>query len=224
MADDLKKLQLRVLQYEFVDGTFEFSFGALCLLFAVFLYIQAAATETLLCDILFVGFFFLGIPGGAFLIERLARQFRERITYPRTGFIAPKRGPEQEPRRVTRLIIRIGVPVLVAVIVTLLVLYRPLINPSPAQASIQSPIWILFTGLTLGGVWMIVAWRIALPRFYLLGIITLLMGFILPFTGAGTMFGMALFFGLTSLILLIFGGVTLLKYLRQNPAEPPDEH
>lgn len=41
MPDELKKSQLRAIQFFYVDGTFEFSFGFLCLLLAIYFYLAA---------------------------------------------------------------------------------------------------------------------------------------------------------------------------------------
>ena len=40
MSDDLRKVQLRAVQYFFVDGTFEFGFGLLCLILAAFFFLE----------------------------------------------------------------------------------------------------------------------------------------------------------------------------------------
>jgi len=56
MADELKKSQLHAIQYFFVDGTFEFSFGGLCLVLAIYFFVQEAAPGTLLSAILNMGF------------------------------------------------------------------------------------------------------------------------------------------------------------------------
>ena len=134
MADELKKSQLHAIQYFYVDGTFEFSFGGLCLVLAIYFFVQEAAPESLLSAILNMGF--------------------------------------------------------IAAVIA----------------------WI--------------GYRSALPRFYLVALAVFLIGISLAVSGLGDMLGLALVYGLTSLILFTSGGLTLWKYLHQNPVlqESPDEH
>jgi hypothetical protein len=81
-------------------------------------------------------------------------------------------------------------------------------------------------GLLFSGLWALVGWKIALPRFYLVAAASLLVGAGLLVSGVGRNLGMASLFGAESVFLFASGGVTLWKYLHQNPApqESPDEH
>ena len=46
MQPDLVKTKLRAIQYYYIDGTFEFTFGGLCLLLAGFFYLQSVVADS----------------------------------------------------------------------------------------------------------------------------------------------------------------------------------
>ena len=81
------------------------------------------------------------------------------------------------------------------------------------------------TGLIVGGAWLIFASRLGLPRFFLLAIASLVFGIGLSLTGLGDILGLAIYYALMSLTLLLSCGLTLRSYLKQAPApqEEPDE-
>jgi hypothetical protein len=82
------------------------------------------------------------------------------------------------------------------------------------------------TGLIFGAVIALIGYRTALPRFYLLAALSLVFGAGLSVSGLSEGLDLAAFYGALSLVLFTFGGVTLWRYLRHNPApaEAPDEH
>ncbi len=221
MTDDLKKHQLRTVQYDHVDGTPELAFGGLFLLIAICSYIFAKLPD-LSNSIFSTLIIMLAFVGGGFLIARLTQLLKERITYSRTGYVAYKR--QGRPiKRSTRLMILIGVLLLTVTLLVLLFLNR-LKFPTQSQ---DSTLYVMpgLTGLLFSGLWAIAGWKIALPRYYLIAAATFLIGAVLLVSGLGVNLGMALLFGAMSLILFTSGGVTLWKYLRQNPLpeDAPDE-
>ena len=72
--------------------------------------------------------------------------------------------------------------------------------------------------MLFSGLWVILGWKISLPRFYLFGAVSLLVGAGLFFNGVGGNIGLALLLGVMGVVLCISGGLTLRHYLRQNPA------
>jgi len=152
--------------------------------------------------------------GVAFLMDALVRRFRMRVTYPRTGFITYQK--PQPLKRSTRLVIWIGIPALTVAFLAFL-----FANHSYFQTAGQDYASILmppFSGLLFSGLWVIVGWKISLPRFYLIGAVSLLVGAGLFFNGVGGNIGLALLLGAMGVVLCISGGLTLRHYLRQNPA------
>lgn len=222
MADDLKKTQLRATQYEFVDGTFEFGFGLLFLLLAAFFFAETHAQGWLLAFV--DSFLVLVMIGGAWLANRVMKRIKEAVTWPRTGYIAYRHEP-RPLKHSARLIIRVGVPLVTAILLVLLFLNRSYFQAQPNH-NYDLYVFPFFSGLLFSGLYAIIAWKIALPRFYLTAVATFIIGAGLLVSGLPTYSGMALFFGAMSLTLFLSGGVTLWTYLRSTRAPedtPPAE-
>lgn len=208
----------RALQYQHVDGTFELIFGGALLLMAGCQYLlsKIAISNDLLLFAPLVVFV-----GGIYLIDTLVQRFRLRVTYLRTGYIA-----YQKPRSVkrsTRMIIWIGVPFITLTLIAFLFLFR-----SKVQMGSQDYVSTLlpsFIGLLFTGLWMIVAWKNSIPRFYLTAAVSLLVSVWLFINGEGDKTGMSLLFSFMGVNLFIAGILTLRQYLRNNPVpqETADE-
>jgi hypothetical protein len=219
MSDALKKSQLRTIQYQHVDGTFELTFGGSFLLMAACFFLVSRMEHP---DTSFLSFApLLAFVGGAFLIDNLVQRFRRRVTYPRTGYITYRK--PQPLKRSTRLVIWIGVPLLTILFLAVLFLNRSKFPAGNQDSGL--PVIPVFTGLLFSGLWAIVGWKIALPRFYLLAVASLLVTAGLIVSGVGAYLGMALLIGAMGALLCISGGVTLWMYLRNTsvPQDTPDE-
>lgn len=208
MQPDLTKTQRRAIQYFYIDGTFEFTFGGLCLFLAGFFLLQSAVPDNLSGNLFNLALMVV-IPLSAMLINRLIGHFKEQVTYPRTGYVAYQSA--QGSQRRVRLALKFGVAFLVGGGVALFVSRTP-----------QSLDWMsALTALVFGMVLVFIGLRSGLIRFYALGLLVGVTGLGLAWLGYGDIPGLARFYGLTSLILFASGGMTLRSYLRHNP--PSDE-
>ena len=204
MQPDLTQTKRRAAQYFFIDGSFELTFGALCLLLAGYFYIQVVLPSSLFSFFLTILFVML-IFGGTIVTNRFVRRFKERITYPRTGYIV-YHSPRKRNRGL-RVILVLG---LMAVMIDLLV--DILTNRE------KSMLWIpTLTALFLGFLLAFIGYRSRLPRFYGIAFLVILIGASLSWFGYGDISGLMYFFGMISLILFLSGGLTLWSYLRRNP-------
>jgi len=208
MQPDPVRSKLRAIQYYYIDGTFEFTFGGLCLMLTGFFFIQATFPESLSSSLLNLALMVV-IPLGAILINRLIVRFKEQVTYPRTGYVAYQ--SSQGSQRRTRLALKLGVSLIVGGAVA------AYITRAPKALDWMSALTALAFGLVL----TFIGFRSRLTRFYLLGFLVLLSGVVLSFLGYGNIPGLVLFYGLTSLILFTSGGLTLWSYIHHNP--PSDE-
>lgn len=219
---NLEKAGLRVVQYNLVDGTTELFFAALFVLLTGILYVQAAAPRSIWVDLLAGPGLLVLFPGAAFLLDRAVRAFRERVTWPRSGYVARKPAPEAAPR--VRRAIYVGVPILVLAILILLAGYRPVLFPTAAAAWQESvPVFPAFFALVMGGLWVIAAWKLRLPRFYLIALFTLAAGAGIFLARLSNLHGMVAFCAAMALILFISGLITLWTYLRRSKL-PVEEH
>jgi len=205
MQSDLTKTKKRAMQYFYSDGSFEITFGGMCLLLALYFYLQAAMPESLLSNILNMGFVVF-VCLAAYLINLLVNRFKERVTYPRSGYIT-----YQQPKGVQRTV-KVGFMLAVSAI----------IGGSLAAFITHSPRsldWMPgLTGFVLGAVLAWIGFRVSLRRFYGCGILILLSGFGLSLMGIGNMRGLAFTYAFSSLVLLLSGSLTLWQYLKHNPA------
>lgn len=202
MNEDLKKPQLRAIQYFYADGSFEFGFGLLCLIMAVYFYVETHVQGLLLA--LVDASLVLVMVGGAWLINRLVKRIKENVTYPRTGYIKYRRedGPRRGWRVARGLLIGGVVGAVAAVLVTSL-------NVRLARMP-------MLTGFIIGIVLVFLGWRLSLPRFYLLAGLSAATG--VAFSGMENNLALVAYYLAFGLLLFVSGGVTLWMYLRRNPA------
>lgn len=212
MTNDTKEPQLRARQYFYVDGTFEFGFGLMCLLLAGYFYMETHVHGWLsaIVDVSLV----LVMIGGGILVNLLTRKLKERVTYPRTGYISYRR--EKQPKNIRRIMISSITGGLIASLVTVLV-------SAPRHPNVA--VMPVFSGILLGLVLAIIGWRTAILRFYLMAVLSAVVGIALGFSGLENYPGLVAYYTAIAVILLFTGACVLRSYLRQNPApgETPDE-
>jgi hypothetical protein len=205
MPEDLKQSQLRTIQYFYVDGSFEFGFGLLCLILAIFFYAETSMHGWLaaLVDSSFV----LVMIGGAWLIRLLIKLLKERVTWPRTGYVTYNR--QNGSKRGWGITLGLVVGGLVAVTATVLA-------STPGIHLNSMP---LLSGILLGLVLGFLGWRTSTLRFYLLALLSSLLGGVLAYSPAVDNFALAGFYLVFGLVLITAGAFVLRAYLRQNPLQ-----
>jgi hypothetical protein len=208
MNDPLPNVRRRVFQYGFIDGSVELSLGGLCLLLGLYFLLQASLPAGTPLAALLDASLVLVIIGGVYLINRLVRRFKERITYPRSGYIAFRQ--VSGPARLVRSVLLGAAAMLISVLVTLL-----LTNAELGMAWMPAMTGIIF-GLVLG----FMAYRSGLLRMALLALLAIILGGGLMALGIGDIFGLAVFYLLIALALFVSGVCALWGYLRSTP--PPE--
>jgi hypothetical protein len=211
MSDGLKTPQRRAIQYFFVDGTFELGFGLLTLILGAYFYLSARVEEGLFSALLDVSLV-LVLLGGAWLANSLVRKVKEKVTYPRTGFVAYRRNGKS--KRGWRMAVGLVVGGLVAALTAVLVS-----APFPGMDVLP-----VLTGIVMGIILGIIAWRVGLIRIYVLAAVCLLLGFGLGFARLMNDLGVAAFYGGLGGLLLVAGGLTMGRYLRQNPTSQEEQN
>src|SRR5215212_191695 len=107
----LNKTYLRTIQYWFEDGIVELGIGSLFLLLGIYFYLQATLENKVWVEQLSASFALVFILGW-YLIDSFIRSAKERITFPRTGYVAYK--PDKSNKKLVRLVLAIVVGVLVS--------------------------------------------------------------------------------------------------------------
>ncbi len=197
MDNDIKASQVRSVQYFFSDGLVELGFSAICMLLALYFFILQILPSSL------GGFaiLFLLVFIAAYGLRKLMLIYRERYTYPRTGFVEPHKGHQDR-----RLFI-------VAVAFTILLLGGMLFT---LLRGTQTIAWMpAIGGIIFAFIFSLTGYRAKLVRFYFLAGFCLVLGVLLAFMGLGDLWGAALLNFFTGLVLLSFGIITRATYLHQ---------
>ncbi len=203
-TDPLQNAQKRAFQYWYVDGTFEFSFGGICLVLAAYFYVQHLLAEFWFSNLLII-FFLLVMIGGSFLINRLVMALKERITFPRTGYISFPR--KTGSKRWGRALLLGVVSGLVSAGMVILLANRP--------AGFD---WtVIASGVLFGLVVTYLGFRTGVLRFFIHAAASVGIGTALGFANLPGNLGLTAFYSLLGLSMLAVGGISLWQYLRQNP-------
>ncbi|MCB9430883.1 MAG: hypothetical protein H6668_02770 [Ardenticatenaceae bacterium] len=198
MSEQMDKVVKETYRYFYVDGLVETAVG---LLFAFIGLVLAGwaefeqgswllKTAVIILPILIIG--------GTFGIKWLVGSLKERITYPRTGYVAYRPG---EPNNKRWLL-----PLFAALLVLLMFLFPAWLNK---MAFVQGALLAFILG--------IIGYRVALARFYLSAGIAFAIGLLATLFVANEVMGSAITFGGTGVLMLLMGLIVFTTYLRQHP-------
>jgi len=200
MNPDFKKLQQRTKRYWYTDGLNEIAFGLICLILSLYFLAQVLLPQdSILSNLLTAGFVLL-VLGSALLTRRIVTYVKERLTYPRTGYVSyAKSGTRQ--RWVTAFLAMVFAALITAFFAT-----------HPTSLAWMSAV----SGSVFAAVWAVLGYRLGLPRFYFLAGAALILGAIPTLTGMQEILGLATFYGLISLAMFVSGGLALKSYLEHT--------
>jgi len=202
MANGIEIAEHKAKQYWYVDGLSEIAFGLLCLLLALYFGAEALLDPASFAYRILNSLFVLVIVGGALFGRKLVQVLKNRITYPRTGFVSYRK-----PKRNTRWLTMLwGFSVSIAVGI--------LFAKWPASEAWMPAV----TGIFIGLAWIFVGGRLGLLRFYWMSFFSIAIGVWLSLAGIGNVAGLAVYYGLFALGLFASGGLTLSSYLRETRA------
>ncbi len=207
--ENMQHVQKRLNRYWYVDGISEIGFGLLCLVLGLYFYAVSDLDEgSLAFQLLSIGFVLI-ILGSAFGINRLVSYLKNRITYPRTGFVAYRR---------VRSYWRWLVGALVGTLSAGLMIFLARI-----PASLDWKVFI--TGIMFTLVALYIAFRIGLLRYALIAIAAFTLGVYLSIQSLGNYQGLAAFYLLLGAMISATGIVILWRYIftYQSPSEGLDD-
>lgn len=193
----------RAARYWYEDGLVEIGAGLLFLLLAALFAIESLAPAGSLPP----WFSAVGLPviilGGIIVLGLGLRTLKERLTYPRTGYVA------YPPTRPIRKVLAGIISGVVSMLLVLLLISHP--EWLPALPAVQ--------GAVVAAVWFLLSIRMGVPRMAIQGLLALGAGVIASLAGMETSIGTAVVFGTIGLGSLISGAFVLARYLRTT--EPP---
>ena len=203
MNDTIKETMQRTYRYLYDDGLMEIAAGLLllasALLFLIWHYLQAQPW----LSALFATGLLVVVLGGALYLRSAVAGVKERVTYPRTGYVAYREETDPAGARWLLLLATGGTAIVLLFL--------------PATFSQM----IVAEGIVTAVMLALLGRRLALTRFYLLALLALLLSGIIAGWQRSDLLGSALFLGLTGLLLAVSGLLALRRYLQQHPR--PDE-
>lgn len=198
--DEIDHRMQRTKRYWYVDGLPDIVFGAILVLLALYFYMKTVLPpDSTLSNLLTMGFVLL-IIGCGWIGGKIINYFKERLTYPRTGYVSyPK--PKTSHRLATGIVAMLIASLLTALLAT-----------SPGSLFLIPTLMGVLIGLAL----LYFGSKIGLMRYYVFAALSTLIGVGLSWTHIGTDLSSAIYYFGMGLVLLITGVFTLWKYLRQT--------
>jgi hypothetical protein len=145
---------------------------------------------------------------GTLIVQKYLPKIKERITYPRTGYITFRKPPRN--RRLKHALIFGMVAGLVAALVGMVSSRLPA-NYLPLLSSVFLLIFSIY-----------LAYQTAVPRFYVIGFLMVLLGAVISFVPFGNALPYTLFFCGVGIIWIISGVITLIGYLKKTSPQLED--
>jgi MFS family permease len=203
MDTNVKSLQRKALQYWWIDGLAELAFALEMIVISLyFVLVQQIHSEpwTVIAASVGMPAIFLTT---FFLAGKLVLYVKEKITFPRTGYVRyPKRKAISRKRR---LVVGAVIGFVTAVAVNL---SREFLG-SNAQ-------WIVVTLIMMMGM-IYIGYLVEVYRYYAIGVLIFLWGIAMIWMTIPSGYEYAWLFGGIGLINLIFGLAVFLRYLKHYP-------
>ncbi|MDD8027627.1 MAG: hypothetical protein PHI34_14085 [Acidobacteriota bacterium] len=210
MNDEFKAIERRTVRSFYDDGLFEIALGAIFLLLGVYFFGEIALPETSSLPMFLSSAFFFVIVFAGLLINKILRFLKQRITYPRAGYVSFRK--ERSPkRRLTAGVIGAVTGASIPVLMQFIPSFRDML---PA-----------FNGFLLGIVFLLLASKSGVARYFVLACISAFAGIALAAAGIGDIRGVSLHCALLGAAMVLSGLAALIVFLRRNKraAEVPDE-
>jgi hypothetical protein len=205
MKDKIDQVMLRAQRYGHTDGLTEIAFAWIFFILGIYFYLSATLPQGTLLSTLIDSSLILFILAGALLVNKLVTYVKQRVVYPRTGFVSYRR------KSGANRWIAAGLAMLMGAIA------GGLIDSAPVSFA-----WMpTGSGFILAIPLLILGFRSGSWRFYLLCLVSMLTGLGLSLAGIGNILGLSYYYFITCTALFISGGLTFLNYLRTTT--PPKE-
>jgi hypothetical protein len=202
----LNELTKRPIQYWFEDGIGELVTGGLFTLIGSYLILQAILSNSVwqaVISILSV----IVIGGGVFLGRVLIAKLKERLVYPRTGYVSYPKRPSKGKLAVTLITV-------IAVAISVIMLGR----------SESDFTWTTFViGAICGALMLFQAIQTGFYRLYIEAALAFLLGATMANPAFAGKLNNGLFFLIYGLILVFAGGCALFSYFQRAPSPTHEE-
>ncbi len=198
MAKNINQVIRQTYRYFYEDGLVEMALGLLFVVVGGLLFVwQATTTSAVAAVVLAIGLPLLVI-GASLFFRRVIRQLKERITFPRTGYVTYRQDKRDGGRW---LIMGAAVALMIAVVFL------------PESFNRMQ----FMVGSLLGAVLIYMGYRVSVWRFYLIGVLAVALGVGLTLLKLEEVTAIAFLFIASGLVLLVAGALALMVYLRRYP-------
>lgn len=213
MAEQIDKIIKRTRGYWYDDGLTEITMGGFfALIGAVVYFTLSVPSGSIVWLLVAVGLPLLVI-GGSLLGKWVVRDLKERLTYPRTGYVAYDNQRDASRGRWI-------VPGFALLLVVAFFAFDFLTDDNVVDMSrLSMP---LSEGLIMGMMFAYMGTRVGVGRFYVLAGLAALLGVGAALAGLGDVLGTAVLFAGLGLAFVISGVAALVTYLRHNRAPGED--
>jgi hypothetical protein len=203
-GNEFDQVEQRVKRYWYDDGISEMAGGLMFVLLGLYFWGQGMLAEGSLAQILLESGLIIVLLVGAFASRWLVNTLKERLTYPRTGYVAYRKKTEQIKRT------RIVVGIVAALVASFSVVLANIVG---------SFAWMpALSGLLVGAILAFLRARgTGINRFYMLAALSVGLGLVLSLSGLPDGFSLGLFYGLMGVCFILSGALTLRSYLQENP-------
>ena len=203
MGDEIDRTMQRVRRYWFEDGLAEMAIGFVSVLVGLIFFVEALAPPGLLPDSFSAFALPIVLVVGGWIAGQLLKAAKARLTHPRTGYVA-YRGATGRRRIVTA-----------AAAFALAVLAAGLL-----RLEAFSPNWLATSeGLLFAAGLLYLGHSLGLARFYLLALLSALIGAATLLGNTGDVLGSAVLFAGLGVAMVASGAWALRSYLKQT--QPP---
>jgi len=203
MKNDIDKVIQRTHRYWYEDGLNEIATGCMFVVCGLFLLtMYSVPPGCALAPVLAIGFVIL-VAFGGLPVSRAVKAVKNRVTYPRTGYVSYRRPGSSGRPNVVWASVGIGLAVLGIIL-----------------SKVHAPPWLgsmaMAQGLLMGAILLYLGHRLGLTRFYGLAFLSALIGVVVALNGFDDALGSAAYFGEMGLVVTASGLFTLRTYLSQS--------
>jgi hypothetical protein len=200
---ELKQIERRAQRYFYEDGLAEIGVGLFFVIVGLFvLVMKTVESGTLWGAVTGVGMAVV-IIGGTLVMNRVVRAVKARVTYPRTGYVSYHKAPSA----IRWIVVATALGLALFVLLT------------PYEWANRMPLVI---GLLMALIFSLMGARAGVARLYVAAGAGALLGLATALAGLDEIVGAGITFGGTGVVLMIGGGLALMRYLRANPTPEDD--
>ena len=212
MKNEIEKIEKRPIQYWYEDGLNEIAFGIIALSLGVYFWIRTRIPQGSAWHVpwalAMIPLLLIGIP----LLNRVTKALKQKLTYPRTGFVSYRR-PEGKKKRFS---------ILGGVVGSTTAIAYGLLRSDVFPAGTAVVVLPLATGLILAAAYVWIGMKTGVFRFFVTAMLSALAGIAVALTGLTETAALGAYWGILGASHCVSGTFVLLRYLRRHPYSGAD--